>query len=538
MSLHKFHIEQEISLIEEDILQKNWGPAVKKCQKALINFKEQNPPEIYVLMSMASRSQGAIEVAAKIIEQGLTIFPGNPIILLEKMELAKPAEKWREADKYLRLIQKNIISQGKKPAKYRKENQSNKTFESLKVNINPYAFEEEDPESLQAYHRVMHNILDQEDILATGAYKLLLRGKFDRAGQAFLSLLNNINLPLQAKKTWIDAFYELSSIVAHLGYGQKIDSQSKPLNSLGSDNQPDFIKIISSGMGWSGSGALTAYLREFHDVDYVQVSELCHLDGPFGLVALQSFKGGTDEYITFILNLFAFTLFGFGVPCETAGLYDLERSKLKTRKLLQSPAYARGVRIFLNHARFMHRNSDGIDSQIFIKAANILLDSICQSFARKEPRFVLLDNILHIQELRMIEVFKNTQIICVYRDPRSNYVALVKEDWKRSRTIRDKGPAAYCKFYRRVRKKAELSINNLAVSKNKVQNIQFEQFISSERFREDLARGQGLNPHQRNKHKFFKPWQSLENIDNYKRYADKYEIRTIENIIPEYLYPA
>ena len=537
MGLHNYQTEQTVASIEDAIVQEKWQEAIKKCQRAFIAFKEQTPLEVFVFMSMACRNQGTLHAAARIIDQAQKNFPDHPAISMEQKELSGAAQGWKTTEHYLRILQKTFISQGKKITRARMDCLNDASHQSLIANMTANAFESEDPEALQAYHRVMHDAVDREDILATQAYKMLLREKFSQAHALFSSLLDMLAFPPSVKENWIAAFGELINLTACLRHDCKNQSRVDASILLNSQKSSNLRKVISSGMGWSGSGAVTAYLREFHDVDYVHTSELCHLDGPYSISKLLDFHGSTQEYINFMISFFAFTLFGFGASEDSDGRYDLERSKLKTRKLLHHIPYIQGVTMFIKYAGLMLGNSKSIDSKKIKIAANIILDAICLSCSSSSSSTVLLDNVLHIQDLKIADLLDDTWVVCVYRDPRSNYVALVEEDWKRGRTIHDKGASAYCNFYSRTRKKAELALDSLGYNRNKVQSVQFERFVAFESYRNELALSLGLNPQKRDKYRYFKPHESINNIDNYIRYRNQAEIELIESLLPVYLYP-
>lgn len=188
--------------------------------------------------------------------------------------------------------------------------------------------------------------------------------------------------------------------------------------------------------------------------------------------------------------------------------------------------------------RLMKHIHDGnkIKYKVFKQAANLLINKICESYADEHTEYVLMDNSLHISTIHNIEYIDNMQVLCTYRDPRSNYVARVKEDWKFGPRIYKNGPVAYAESYRHFREYTGNIIENLKNNRDNVWTVQFEDFVSSEDYRQDLARKLKLDPARQDRHTHFKPWESIKNIDNYKRYENQEEILQIQQKLPQYLW--
>lgn len=535
MTLHNIHNEKTIALIEKHLRHKHGAKAIKLCNRELIALKENAPADIYVFLSMAQRYSGKKDIAFKVIDQALTKHPYNSNLTQEKSELLKSENLWTDPETYLDKLQKIVIPE---TIQYKQLNRSLKdSLKALNFKVNDSIVEDEDCEALLAYNSVMQSHIQKTDVQATNIYKVLLQGKTSQSQKLFSKFLNTLDLSSSAKELWNNAFNDLSRIVAELGYSQKND-EPKPVPDSYTDNyKSKYRKIISSGMGWSGSGALTAYLREFHQVDYVDVCEFSHIEGPYGLANLRCHTGDKCTYINYLINMFAYTLFGFGLYEKSDNSYEIEKSKLKTRRFLNHTPYIEGVSLFLKQARYMHDGKNGISYKTFSNATNMLMDKICQSFAKGNDSIILMDNVIHIQEVKNIEYLNNTQVVCVYRDPRSNYVALVEEDWKRGRIIQAKGAAAYANFYKRMRRMSELSIKQLSQHTKNIHHVQFEKFVRSPDYRNNIADKLNLYIKKSDKHTFFNPDESIKNTENYKKYKAQDEIQIIEKKLPEYLYP-
>lgn len=400
-----------------------------------------------------------------------------------------------------------------------------------------FMFEDEDNDTLVAYKRVKENIVDENDVCASYILKTMLQGNIKKSIFEFKSLVENTITDKSAQDIWTGAFYELTNLYKNL-------SNPKKLNALKAKHNESwqyksiYRKIIPSGMAWSGSGALTAYLREFNNVNYVDVNEFCHIEGPVGLMQLRTFQGDKNSFILFIMALFSYTFFGYGTTDNNDIKYKLERSKIKTRRLINLAPYAQAVYYFLKKARFLHRSDNTIDFRVFYCLSNILIDKICESFANSESSYVLMDNTIHMPDVDNIEYLDKTHLFCVVRDPRSNYVARIQEDWKFGPGILAAGPAAYAVSYKIKRKATQLKMDSLSRNANNVEIIQFEDFVASKTCREQIARSLGLDPENRDRRRYFNPDKSIRNISNYKTYPSQNEINTIKNKLPQYLWNA
>jgi len=96
--------------------------------------------------------------------------------------------------------------------------------------------------------------------------------------------------------------------------------------------------------------------------------------------------------------------------------------------------------------------------------------------------------------------------------------------------------SSFIKRYRKRRKKYNSDILSLEKQSSFIHTVQFEDFVLSEEYRNQLAQKIGLDLKDQDKHCFFKPWESEKNIDNYKRFSKQDEINKIEQELPEYLY--
>jgi hypothetical protein len=142
----------------------------------------------------------------------------------------------------------------------------------------------------------------------------------------------------------------------------------------------------------------------------------------------------------------------------------------------------------------------------------------------------MFDNIVKLHRLKEIDYMDDTTILCTYRDPRSNYVALYYENLKIKKNVKD-----FIKEYKTKRQQAKKEYTK-AINKDSVINVQFEEFVSSEEYRNNLAERISIDLTAQNKHKYFQPWISQKNIYNYKEFPDQQAIRLIEKELSEYLW--
>ena len=193
--------------------------------------------------------------------------------------------------------------------------------------------------------------------------------------------------------------------------------------------------------------------------------------------------------------------------------------------------YARTVNEFCHH--IVHAfNGNNIDLNLYTQAINELLAGIARTVSPEvhTEKRLLFDNIIKMHELTEFDYLIDSYIIPVYRDPRSNYVAHCRENVKFNPSVYQ-----YIRNYRNRRLKTDREFAKMK-SQPRVKFVQFEEFVTNQDLRKEIALWLGLDKESHNEFSSFKPWESVKNVHNYKNFEDQKAIRAIEKALPEYLW--
>lgn len=148
---------------------------------------------------------------------------------------------------------------------------------------------------------------------------------------------------------------------------------------------------------------------------------------------------------------------------------------------------------------------------------------------------VLLNNCIKIGKIRLVDCLKNTKLFCTFRDPRSNFVSIKRENVAylddASMFIKSRRDN-YSEYHSLVSEYQEKTQN----TSNQVFKVQFEEFVLSETYRQELAQRAGLDLSTHEPHQHFKPWESKKNVYLHQTYENQEEIRAIEQAFPEYCF--
>ena len=537
--------------------RQDWPEAVRRWQKVFDGFQENIPATAYVKLSLAHRHQNQLEIAEEILNAGLEKFPANMVLLEEYGHLLFLKKDWQAAAKTyelictrfrpnvpLRIYQK-LVAVYKKIGNKHKASQTWKTFCST------------------------------EDLEAENCYYYLLHGRTTEAIQNFASFTEKVFTEDTTRKLWLDSFITIAELFS-----------SKELSPLRPETislqEPDFLyqpykKILVSGMGWSGSGALFDFFREFADV-YPIKEELRHIEGIPGLNSLNVLlkypyllslmdrlkiynKDKRDMYLNFVGSIsskimnnafcrYLFLPLSYKNPCFDAFRRDLlkffgltllgyaqfecyaDYKKTRLGKALNlsgnGQIYARGVHSFCRQIVKLVRSGQ-YKAHEFNRAASILLDAIARAKGADKNSIVLFNNIVHTQNVSAIEFLDHAHLFCTFRGPRSNYVARIHEDKKFVQNVQE-----YISSYKKARYGFQKLYNSLNHNKSAVHIVQFEKFVLSESYRNELAASLGLDLGTQEKYKYFQPWVSEKNVFLHETYENQDEIKAIEDALGQY----
>lgn len=99
--------------VENAMNQKAWERAISLCQDLFARYKDQVPPEAYVLYSMSHRFQGNPSQAEAVMTQGVKKFPEDIKIHVEYAQVAKARGNLKQAEKHLKISEMLSSAQAK-----------------------------------------------------------------------------------------------------------------------------------------------------------------------------------------------------------------------------------------------------------------------------------------------------------------------------------------------------------------------------------------------------------------------------------------
>lgn len=149
-------------------------------------------------------------------------------------------------------------------------------------------------------------------------------------------------------------------------------------------------------------------------------------------------------------------------------------------------------------------------------------------------KHALLDNCIHIPNLNLIQYLSDAFVICSVRDPRSNYVARLRES-----SGYQEPPESFSRNYLKSRKELERKINEAepAESSLPLSNVivvRFEDFVISRRYREKIAGTLGLDISRQAIFTKFRPWESIRNAVLHDEHDKPGDIDIIKNLLADY----
>lgn len=367
-----------------------------------------------------------------------------------------------------------------------------------------------------------------EDEMFGEARQALAEGGSEAARSAFLDAVEQVfrNPPYQfnrsRRETLVEAF---SSLV---GGGERQSQESLPRFSR--------TKVaIVSGMGWSGSGAVYDYLREYDGVVAIK-GETPYIEGSRSLSKIYSSLNDSEQLKEDVFDFFFYALLGHCIfrNSDDFKLFKFARSKLMSESC---DHYLNAVREWCLLASAMYSAAGTEREKLFSMLSDYTVSKF--TIGREIPagKVALLDNVVHIENAgKCINFLNNVSIFCTFRDPRSNYVALVREAIHFSSSA-----PSYVKNRKKsiARSRQSADAAKLIAEKGSgkvVEIVNFEEFVLSEAYRKKLAENLGLAASEQEKYKYFKPWESMRNVVLHQEHPNQDEIQLIEKELGEYCY--
>ena len=288
--------------------------------------------------------------------------------------------------------------------------------------------------------------------------------------------------------------------------------------------------IFVSGMGWSGSTALTDYFCEFPGVQAVR-TEYRHIEGNAGLKLLRRSLSGDPDFASAFMDFFFANLLGSQV------LISGDKSASRTKLLVlgkHGQDYANGALALCRTVQ--ERAAEPDRRALLAEMGAITLRMIAETEQKQDAEVIIFDNLVHIYNLDLFSLFRDAAIFCCFRDPRSNYVSRLREDKRFTGSAED-----FIESYRKRRAAIDRKIRRLAREQgdgsepgNVLHQVQFENFVLSRAYRRDLAAKAGISLAQQDEFAHFRPWESERNVFNFETYEKPEEIRLIEHELSEY----
>lgn len=293
--------------------------------------------------------------------------------------------------------------------------------------------------------------------------------------------------------------------------------------------------IMLSGTGWSGSGAVIDYLKEFDNVEAVKnewaIIESSSL-GFQGLVSNINNLSKLRESATLLL----FSLLGSCKFRSTLWAYSnitlaYKKCHLKNYSLLYAQKYSEICHVIANIVvASFELNQSYIKDNLHV-IANRLVELMGINVAPN--KIVLIDNCIHLSNLHLLEYCTNVKMIGVVRDPRSNYVAKINESPAFSLSAESFAKTIKQKLSRMYRKLENLSKE----TSEHIRIIHFEDFVLKENARKEilkfleLSEDNWISPRA-----FFNPDESKKNVYLHKMFSNQKDIATIYELAHDYCY--
>lgn len=293
--------------------------------------------------------------------------------------------------------------------------------------------------------------------------------------------------------------------------------------------------VLVAGMGWSGSGAIFDYLAEFNKVTAVKGESPYLVRGEYSLRTIERSLDDCDALKTQLVSFFYSNVLGFDEIKQGKDLKAFSYARSRSLGRRQSAHFdAASVFCFLS-GQLLRESDSGKRREIFSSLVKLVVGRFAISVDVPEGNIAIMDNVVPIQHISIGSFLENTDIYCCFRDPRSNYVALVRENPGFHQSV-----SVYAKKRADSLKKLSALVEKKSGSGQGVQGgcvihkVQFERFILSEAFRDEMASYLGLDLRDRKKHSKLKPWESMRNVVLHQEHPDQEEIRLIEKELGEY----
>lgn len=348
---------------------------------------------------------------------------------------------------------------------------------------------------------------------------LVLSNNFNEseARSTFYEIINNVATDKMVVSNFVKSFdYILNSLLC---VDTEIDIDLKE-NS----------KLFVCGFGWSGSGAVFDYLREFECVE--PINGECPIISE-GLVSFKSIVESCNDssiLIKKLVQLFFIVTFISDLSLSPfRGVRNLYK-RYKKHPVEYSNCVIELSKV-ISKIIYNIKNNKPIENYIIL-----LGDKLLNLVAAGLPngKIVLYNNAIMAKNIDMFRYIQNFHVFCVQRDPRSNYVARVYENLPNILSV-NTFINRRIKYYNTFNQKKSLLPQNF-LEKN-ISIINFEDFVLNEKCRLNVLEKSNISINEwKYKKKYFDQNVSIKNLKNFEQFEPQEDIRKISECLNEQLY--
>ena len=483
---------------------KDWRRAAELWAKVLESGTATAP--VHIRLAEALRHEGRLDAAERICRQGLEHHPQTAPLHLQLCETLYAAGRLEEAmasfEGYGRMVDDQA---GGGLAHIQRLTALHKKLKVPKAEVKA------------SWARAAGELSQQ----ANACREALKSGGYPRARAMFVELLTAYEFDSdETRDIWLSAFDTAFS--------------PEPVSASVTSGDSSVItgrKLMVSGMGWSGSGAILDYFRENAHVNTI-LREYRHIEGRAGVKHLRKNMTSNAEFMNAFADFFFLILLGLGNSLRG------DKGAVHSKKLSLGMYGAIHARQSLEICACVREGlgAGGPDNKLLVTVSNRALDTICIGQFGASRNTVMFDNMIKAYNLDSVPFINDLSMFCAFRDPRSNYVARIREDRKFAGTVE-----SYVRSYRKAREQIDVQLQQVEAdlraddtTTTRVHTVQFEEFVLSRACRQDLARKAGLDFAQHDEYALFRPWESRKNVFLHETYENPDEIAYIERELPEY----
>lgn len=289
--------------------------------------------------------------------------------------------------------------------------------------------------------------------------------------------------------------------------------------------------VITCGAGYSGTGAVTACLRELDGLSMpFGTREVAVAKKNYGLYRpLSRWRDWTPEQRQ--QGLREFTLKAIlGVPC-----YESQASvdRLQTRSITLNSLFL-DVGLNSGHVKALANNSIDFISDASVAQDEAALRKACAVFLNRVLRVkggdtLLLNNCIHQTQIEICDLLENAKVIVIVRDPRDQFVAHQTETRGKGTTV---------EAFIKKRKRADSAVERyLRGEPEGVRVFRFEDFVGSASLRDEVKAWAGLSGFgAASPGRFFFPDKSARNVGIHRAWKRTADIRRIEEELGDQLF--